>query len=376
MLTQQETETMTETDPCIRQSLLDDDVVQLREWGSHRIHRLPPRPEIPGQVDWMIGSGADCATRLSDATRRVSAHHARLLWNRSHWGLLDLGSKNGLRVDGWLQASALLTPGTEIAIGGLTLIAESHRLIGLRSFLCRLLGWAPERLAVVDEAQRALRNARAQRSPLVLRGEGDWVTVARDLHRRVVGVNQPFVLCAPRGPSIDVNLRGIAIIDKGLAAIAAARGGSLCVRSRRPPMELFRLVSLLQSSSAHVQLMVCDDSRANAPSALALPITIPSLLSRYAELPRIVEEYCRDAADALGTRMDGGEIRAWIFRYASATIPDIERAAYRLFAIRASKTLDDAAELLGLEVSALRAWLQRHKVGGGTLPPLGEPGDA
>jgi Inner membrane component of T3SS, cytoplasmic domain len=376
MLTQQEIESMTETDPCMRKSALDDDVVQLREWGSHRIHRLPPRPETSRQVDWMIGSGADCATRLTDITRRVSTHHARLLWNRSHWGLLDLGSKNGLRVDGWLQASALLTPGTEIAIGGLTLIAESERVIGLRSFLCRLLGWGPERLAVVDEALRAIRSARVQRAPLVLRGEGDWVTVARDLHHRIVGASQPFVLCAPRGPSMDANLRGIATIEKGLAAIAAARGGSLCVRSRRPPVELVRLASMLRSPNASGQLMICDDSRTDAPSALALPITIPSLLSRYAELPRIVEEYCRDAAAAFGARMDSGEIRAWIFHHTSTSIPDIERAAYRLFAIRASKTLDSAAELLGIDVQALRAWLQRHKLGGGTLPPLGEPSDA
>ena len=376
MLTQQKTESMTETDPCMRKSALDDDVVQLREWGSYRIHRLPPRPETSRQVDWMIGSGADCATRLTDTSRRVSTHHARLLWNRSHWGLLDLGSKNGLRVDGWLQATALLTPGTEIAIGGLTLIAESQRLINLRSFLCRLLGWGPERLAAVDEALRALRSAQVQRAPLVIRGEGDWLTVARDLHHRIVGASQPFVLCAPRGPSMDANLRGIATIEKGLAAIAAARGGSLCVRSRRPPMELVRLVALLRSPSAAVQLMICDDSRTDAPSALALPITIPNLLSRYAELPRIVDEYCRDAADAFATRIDNGEVREWIFRHASASIPDLERAAYRLFAIRASKTLDAAAGLLGIEVQALRAWLQRHKLGGGTLPPVGEPSDA
>jgi hypothetical protein len=376
MLTQQETENMTETDPCMRKSALDDDVVHLREWGSHRIHRLPPRPETSRQVDWMIGSGADCAMRLTDAMRRVSTHHARLLWNHSHWGLLDLGSKNGLRVDGWLQATALLTPGTEIAIGGLTLIAESQRVIGLRSFLCRLLGWAPERLAVVDEALRAIRSARAQRAPLVIRGEGDWVTVARDLHRRAIGPNQPFVLCAPRGPSLDANLQGISTVDKGLKAIAAARGGSLCVRSRRPPVELVRLVAALRAPSAHVQLMICDDSRTDAPSALSLPITIPSLLSRYAEVPRIIDEYCRDAAEELHTRMDDGEVRDWIFRFSSAAIADIERAAYRVFAIRASRTLEQAATILGLEVQALRAWLHRHGLGGGTLPPVGEPSDA
>ena len=296
MLTQQETETATQTDPCMRQGALDDDdVVHLREWGSHRIHRLPIKPmksEKSDQVDWLVGSGADCATRLMDITGRVSTHHARLLWDRSHLCLLDLGSKNGIRVDGWLQASAMLMPGTEITLGGITLIAESRRLIGVRSFLSRLLGWAPERLAVVDEALRALRLVQAQRAPLVLRGEGDWVTVARDLHHRVFGADRPFVLCAPRGSSIDANLRGIATLDQGFQAITAARGGSLCVRSRRPPAELVKIVSLLRLPGARVQLMLCDDSRTDAPSALALPITIPSLLSRHAELPRLIDEYC------------------------------------------------------------------------------------
>ena len=377
MLTRQETESTTKTDPCMKKRVLDDDVVQLRECGSHRIHRLPPRPEPGRQVDWMVGSGPDCATRLTDLTGQVSTHHARLLWNRSHWGLIDVGSKNGLRVNGWQQTSALLTPGTEVSLGGLTLIAENQRSISLRAFLRRLLGWDPERFAVVDEALRALRCARVQRDPLVLRGEGDWVTVAQDLHRRFVGASQPFVLCAPRGPSMDANLRGISTIEKGSAAIVAARGGSLCVRSRRPPMELARLVSILRSQVDPVQLLVCDDSRADPLSAFALHISIPSLLSRYAELPRIVEEYCRDAADTFGARMDsGGEIRGWIFRYASSSIPDIERAAHRLFAIRASKTLDAAAMLLGVDGQALRAWLQRHKLGGGSLPFLGEPSDA
>jgi hypothetical protein len=141
-------------------------------------------------------------------------------------------------------------------------------------------------------------------------------------------------------------------------------------------MELARLVFLLRSTADPVQLIICDDSRTDPLSTFALHVTIPNLLSRYAELPRIVEEYCRDAADALGTRMDAaGEIRGWIFRNASTSIPDIERAAYRLFAIRASKSLDAAAALLGIDAQALRAWLQRNKLGGGLVPPIGEPSD-
>ena len=377
---QQQTATVTETDPCMQRRAPDDQVVHLREWGSHRIHRLPSELEKPFRVNWLVGSGADCAMRLTDLTGQISARHARLMKDRAHWCLLDVGSKNGIRVDGWLQASALLTPGTEITLGGLTLIAESPRLIAVRAFLSRLLGWAPERTAVVDEALRAIRLAQAHRAPLVLRGDGDWVTVARDLHHRVFGADRPFVLCAPRGLSIDANLRGIATVDHGFKAIAAARGGSLCIRSRRPPVELVKVVEMLRSPSARAQLILCDDLRTDVPSALALPITIPNLLSRYEELPRIIDEYCRDAAEALGTRIDsGGEVRWWILRNASTTIPDIERAAYRLFAIRRSKTLVEVVELLGLEPRCLRAWLDRSRARQATieqpLPASEGPGD-
>jgi hypothetical protein len=365
------TQANTETDPSVASWDLDDDVVQLREWGSHRAHRLPPAPHGPLQGDWMIGSASDCALRLADLTGRISRRHARLLRERSHWCLLDVGSKNGMQVDGTRQATALLEPGLEITLGGLTLVAESSRLIAVRGFLSRLLGWSPERLATVDTALRALRLAQVRRTPLILRGEGDWVSVARDLHRRVLGADRPFVLCAPRGPVVDGNLRGIANVDRGLEAISAARGGTLCVRSRRPPADFIKMVAALRAPSARVQLIVCDDSRSDAESALALPITIPSLLSRYQELPRIIDEYCRDAAEVFAARLDdSGEVRGWILRYAATSIPDIERAAYRLFALRSSKTVADAAAVLEISASALRSWLQQvsHDAGGPPAP--------
>jgi hypothetical protein len=372
----------TETDPVMAKVDRDDEVVQLRELGSHRVHRLPGAPSEPLQGDWLVGSGDDCALRLTDPSGRISRRHARLLRERSHWCLLDVGSKNGMRVDGSRQATALLEPGIEITLGGVNLIAESTRWISLRGFLSRLLGWRPERIATVDAALRALRLAQVRRTPLVLRGDGDWVGVAQDLHTRRFGSGRPFVLCAGRESAMDRNLRSTTTVEVGLDAIAAARGGTLCVRSRHPPADFIKVVAALRSTSLAVQLILCDDSRGATESILGLPITIPGLSSRYDEVPRIIDEYCRDAVAALGIPMnDGrGHVRGWILQHAATTLADIERAAYLLFALRSSKSEEQAAQRLGLEVAALRAWLDqigaRHVARGVALPPWKVSGDA
>jgi hypothetical protein len=52
-----------------------DDVIQLREWASGGVHRLPP-------------------------VRAVSRQHARLICEQGRWTLTDAGSKNGVLVEG------------------------------------------------------------------------------------------------------------------------------------------------------------------------------------------------------------------------------------------------------------------------------------
>lgn len=357
----------TETHPGITRWAVDDDVVQLREWGSSRVHRLPAPPLLDQEGawgDWLIGSSEECFVRISDPLRQVSRRHARLLRDRLGWTLLDLGSKNGFRLDGALQNVAALEPGAEIEIGSVLLMAESRRLITLRHFVARILGWAPERMTAVDDALRAIRSARLRRAPLVIRGEGDLVTIALDLHRRMVDADRPFVLCGPRRPSVDSNLRGIAATEQGLAALAAARGGTLCIRGQRRPLDFVRVALALHAPSCRTQLIICDESRAEPESALALPITIPSLLARHEEVPRIIEEYCTDAALALGLRRPEAvmEIRAWIAQHSAANLPAIERAAYRLTALQVSRSIEEAARLVGVAAELLQTWMSRHGV--------------
>jgi len=139
-----------------------------------------------------------CTIQLHDPLRQVSRLHARVVRDGTGWRLHDLGSKNGLRIDGVRRAEAVLQPGVEIGIGGLTLIAESRLLTALRGFLTRLVGWSAEWNESVDHALRSVRMAVTGRAPLVLCGPGDLVPIARAIHRRALGEDRPFVVCDPR----------------------------------------------------------------------------------------------------------------------------------------------------------------------------------
>jgi hypothetical protein len=65
-----------------------------------------------------LGAAPDNTIVLDD--RFVSAHHATLRWDGSHWWLRDLGSKNGTLVAGRPLAphqDAAVAPGSSIRIG-------------------------------------------------------------------------------------------------------------------------------------------------------------------------------------------------------------------------------------------------------------------
>jgi hypothetical protein len=52
-------------------------------------------------------------------------------------------------------------------------------------------------------------------------------------------------------------------------------------------------------------------------------------------------------------------VRGWILQHGWTTIPEIEKAAYRLVALQVAKTIDVAAQLLDLEVGTLCAWIDQ-----------------
>lgn len=375
------TDPRTKTEPRFVEWTVADEVVRLREWASDTIHSLPPAVgDEPLRGDWLLGSAEECAFQLRDPSQRVSKRHARLLRESKRWSLLDLGSKNGLRVDGTRQTTALLDPGLEIGIGGITLIAESPHLIELRSFLSRLLGWEAHRAEAIDLALRAVRMAQARRTPLVLRGEGDLVPIAQELHRRALGADRPFVLCDPRRQSIEANVRSSANFERGLEALAAARGGSLCVRSNRPPADFLKVMTALRTPDSQVQLIVCDPSSHDAEALLAVPITIPPLKTRRHELLHIIHEYAVDAALDFKVPINiYAEDQAWVMTHSSSSFHEIQKGTRRLMAMRVAGSLLGAADLLGMAAVSLRRWIGRRAVpslGRGEVGELGEGGAA
>jgi FHA domain len=338
-----------------------DEVVQLREWGTNIVHPLP-RP--PATSPMFIGADRDCSIRLVDRSGRVSRLHAELIRNEDTWLLRDLLSTNGVFLYGVRTTEVLLSPGDEIGIGHLTLIAESRRLIELRSYLSRLLGWDPHLIEVVDLALRSIRFTAAGRVPLVLCGEDDLVPIARSLHKRVVGGDRPFVVCDPAHCQVNDPVAWRENYDQGIPALAAAAGGTLCVRHEHLPFDFPELAAALRQPDAEVLLMVCARSTKYSARYLALPIAIPPLGERLHELDRVIEEYTRDAYVQLDVSEPSlaHEDQQWVRRHASSSIAVIEKATLRLAALRVEDNIGAAAARLGMSSIALSRWLEQRKV--------------
>ena len=350
----------TKTDPAASEWEIDDLVMRLRGWASDWVSVLP----APPVSSWTMGAAASCAFRLQDPSGQVSRVHAGLIHDRGRWLLRDLGSKNGVRVDGARRAEILLEPGIEIGIGGLTLIAESSRWIALRGFLARLLGWRSDRLEVVDHALRSIRLAATRRAALVLCGDGDLMPTARAIHRRALGDDRPFIVCDPRRRRSEATVRSAENYETGLQAFTAAHGGSLCVRNRRLPRDFERVVGALRDPDARVQLVVCAGASEDCRSYLAHPITVPPLAGREAEIDRIIEEYAEDAVVELGAPRVGFPAvdHAWVREHGSSSLSEIEKATLRLTALRHSRNLSQAAARLGMAPVSLSRWIGRRRM--------------
>ena len=352
----------TKTDASATEWAIDDEVFRLRQWGTDIIHLLP-RPPI---TELEVGSAEECALCLVDESNRVSRRHARIQRESAGWVVHDLGSKNGIRLDGARQPMLLLQPGIELGIGGLTLLAESRRSAELRGFLARLLGWGTDQLVTVDLALRALRLAVANRSPLALCGDGDLVPIARAIHRHTLGDDRPFILCDPRRRAPDATVRTAENIQPAFDALVAAQGGSLCVWSKRLPRDFAQVRGELRTQSVRVQLIVCMQDQGDGLAFETTRISIPSLETRRRELPRIIDEYIAEALTSLSVDIQfTAADRAWIASDSASSLPEIEKGTRRIVAVRhTGGNITAAAELLGMSAVALRAWIGRRELPG------------
>jgi hypothetical protein len=337
-----------------------DDLIRLRLWGSDETFPLPPLSD-GGDV----GASSACAIRLRDGSGRLSGRHARLSFADGQWCVRELDRIRGITLDGTRHAEFSLVPGAELGIGGITLVAESPRWIALRAFLARLLGWSRERSEHVELALRAVRLAAARRVALVLCGSDDLVAIASALHQLAIGKERPFIKCVPPRRRDKPARRSVPHRELGVPAMVAADGGSLCICSKRLPLDFAELAAALCSPTAGAQLIVCSSMPGDAGGlAAAAQLTIPPLADRQPELGRIIDEYGADAVANLssGAATEFTAIdREWIRAHAATSLGDIERGTKRLVALRLCGSIARAAARLNISHVALTEWFQRRR---------------
>lgn len=233
----------------------------------------------------------------------------------------------------------------------------------LRGYLGRLLGWT--NVSAIDHALRSIELAKEHRAQLVLCGHGDLVPLAHGLHRRAFGADTPFIVCDPRRGNTPASVRAPANLVDAAAAYAAASGGSLCVRRRRPPRDFASLVTQLRNSN-NVQY-ICVDNDSLRWLVRPGPIEVPPLSARTGELPQIVDEYVFDAVVALAPAPGALALterdRRWLLEHAAAaSLDEIEKSTLRLVALRSSANLSNAASRLGMAPVSLARWVGRRKL--------------
>lgn len=339
---------------------IHDEVIRLRVWGSDRVFPLYSDAPEP----YRVGTGATCSIRITDPTRRASRHHADVAHIYDRWGVIDRGSKNGLYRDGARVDKLSLAPGVEVGLGGgVVLVAESPRWIALRSMVCRMIGWSAERADAVDLALRGIRLAAMRRAVLVLYGEHDLVPLAQELHRLTLTSARPFVLCNPRRRASDASRGSAPSLPSGLAAIEAAAGGTVCLLHQRLPSDLLETLQVLHRPDGQTQIVTCAANLRDAALFAAAPVGIPRLSSRKAELERIINEYATDAADAMAISDPwlGASERVWIRERVGVSLPDIQKATWRLAAIRRAGSISAGATVAGISHTAMLKWLRANK---------------
>lgn len=231
----------------------------------------------------------------------------------------------------------------------------------LRGFVRRLLGWKNER--AVDNALRSIDLAMSHCTELVLCGDGDLVPIARELHRRALGADRPFVACPAQRGYIPAWVRPPAKRTTGVAAFEAASGGTLCLRTQPLPRDVSTLVAQLRATH-DVMLVVCANPSADLDPLLIrpAPLVVPPLVSRSDdEIDRVIAEYAADACAELhalpGSFTENDHV--WVRERAATLLDEIEAATLRLVAIRAAGSVNAAAIRLGMPRSSLYGWIDQ-----------------
>ncbi|TMQ13373.1 MAG: FHA domain-containing protein [Deltaproteobacteria bacterium] len=339
-------------------------LLHLREWATDKVHRLPE----PATSELVIGSESSVDFQIVAPNRRVSRRHARLVCTQDGWHIEDLGSRNGVRYDGWLpppgpgRVQYQLLPGMEIGIGGIILVVENETFVRLRSYLARILGWDSARQVGVDLAMRAVRAAFEKCAPrLEIVSPDDLVAVARQIHLRISPPDAPFVVCGKCTRAPDDSLQ-LTAVKRASAALPLAHGGTVCVRTTELPTD-YRAVQQALETSDSIQSYVCATTVPVLPPAhrVVVPIVVPELAARApSDLGKIIQEYALDACRGFGASasMLSEREQACVVDRDATSFADIESATRRIVAFRTFGNVHQAAPHVGLSHVGLGKWLK------------------
>jgi hypothetical protein len=94
-----------------------------------------------------------------------------------------------------------------------------------------------------------------------------------------------------------------------------------------------------------------------------MPIEVPPLANREAELPRIVQAYANDAIAELGTGPScfSDNDCEWVMKHGAASLSEIEKATLRIVAVNMSGNVPRAAKRLRMAYVSLLRWLRRRE---------------
>lgn len=167
---------------------------------------VPPR--LPGQ-DLDLGRDDSCGVVLTDPA--VSRRHARLIWQDGVWWVQDLGSGNGVLVDGSPVQQAVLSDGARLVIGP---FAWTVRLREPRLRLRAADGLLVWRLTAEDDRLGAVDRLLWTRQSVIGRSDTSDVAVPLDqvsaLHAR-----------------LDAGRQGLRLVDLGSANGVRVNGATV-----------------------------------------------------------------------------------------------------------------------------------------------------
>jgi hypothetical protein len=243
----------------------------------------------------------------------------------------------------------------------------------VKAFLARILGWERRCAVAVERAQRSIKLATSD----MLRSSSAVMGISCRSQRRSTGVRSdlrpPFIVCDLRRGNARATARSPANRATGTEAIAAARGGTICMCARRLPHDFAAVIDRVRDPAARVQTVVCWGQLDQRHPLLVVPapIIVPSIRERAAGPSRIVEEYAVDAVATLSARAECFTVgdRAWIVEHASRFLDEIDKATLRIVAMRTSRNLSDAAARLNMASVSLSRWFARRP----RLPPRLQP---